>query len=482
MNRKIILTIILLVLVIMAVIVPSGNDGGADNALNAESVDVGNTVDNADFCESNLDVAYSEVSDVIYGDVGKEPDYEVYADESHEPDYEVYVDESHEPGNVNNNNIRNINRETYLTENEEIDYMLSWYPPWYLPYEQERVFPGTTMGALAERIRKAADYLQMQNLIITDLFAELSETHRRAVVVYSENSFFQNVLNRAYYELRMAMENLVFLQKDDLRTAYLYASEYCHSIRHLYTAVSWSAMQDAHSHARDIYHQTCITQDDIDSALVSLLDALGNLTKVQQNTLSELIRDTEHDTLRWFLYTLESFEVFQNARSAARLAYVRVVSQEEIDTAMYELTAARNNLVLLSGEEFLLRIVRVGEISQQLNTRWTSASYTSLVAALNAANSVLRYGGVFGDYYAAANALNLAITNLVVTNRLQLPIYLDHGRLYVHNTNYTVHSRNALSSALTRAQFAYANQYTSEERLGTILYDLRQAILRLQRV
>jgi len=354
-------------------------------------------------------------------------------------------------------------------------------PPSHIP-EPEPEFPEASLAALGERIRQAAEYLAtMQNQITTDTFAELRTMHRQAVSVYEADRHWQSVTNRTYYELVQAIRNLIFLDKDDLWEAYLYATQFDHTVFHLFPPDSFNTMRDARTHARYIYHQTSITQADIDAALAALQNALDNLVRVDQAALAAALDDSEPDSLRWFLYSQESFDTFRQARSASALVYVRMAPQSEIDAATAALITAWNGLEQLPKEEFLLRIIRNGEVSELLEDRWTPESFATFLPVLNAARSVLENGGTFDEHYAAAVALADAISALVVTYRLQLPVYLQHARLYVDDVRYTQESRAALQNAIDRAQAALDDAASTMDYLRDVRDALRQAILGLER-
>ncbi|MCL2842180.1 MAG: S-layer homology domain-containing protein [Oscillospiraceae bacterium] len=354
-------------------------------------------------------------------------------------------------------------------------------PPNIPPSEPQPEFPEVTLEALGELIRRAAGYLEMQNNITTATFRELRDNHRRAVIVYEADRHWQSVTNQTYYELAQAIRDLVFLDKDALWEAYLYAAQFDHNVFYQFTPDSFNAMRGARTHARNIYNQTSITQADIDGALAALQNAVDNLVRVDKTALAAALYDSTPDSLRWFLYSQESFDVFQRARSAASLVYVRMMPQAEINAATEALIAAWNGLEQLPKEEFLLRIIRNGEVSERLEDRWTAESFATFMPALNAARSVLENGGTFDDHYAAAVALADAIQALVVTYRLQLPVYLRHARLYVDDARYTQASRTALQAAVDQAQAALDDADSSMDYLRDVRDGLRQAILGLER-
>ncbi|MCL2827301.1 MAG: S-layer homology domain-containing protein [Oscillospiraceae bacterium] len=360
--------------------------------------------------------------------------------------------------------------------------IMSRPPSVVIPDDPPPSFPEATMGALAERIREAEGYLNMQNRITTETFGALREMHRQAVGVYNAERFFQSVLNQTYYELVQAIENLVFLQKDDLWAAYVYASGYDHNVWHLYTPESFHAMQDARTYAGRIYHQTSITQADIDAALERLLATIDNLVRVQKDALSTALSDTRPDSQRWFMYTAESFGVFQRARSAASSVYTSMVPQDEVDEALETLLEAWDRLEQLPKEEFLLRIIRNGEVSEQLEDRFTPDSFVNLMPALNAARYVLQTSGTFDEHYAAASALAQAIGDLEIRARYQLPTFLAHGQLYVGNPRYTQESRDALRLVIDEARTMLDAPDTSDDELDDVLARLMATVLSLERV
>ena len=359
-------------------------------------------------------------------------------------------------------------------------------PPTTLPpdFVPQRTFPPASLEALRERILQAETYLTlpMQRRISTETFAELREMHRRAVIAYNLENLVQQIINRAYYELTAAIANLVILQKDDLREAIDYANGYDHRVWHLYTRTSFHAMVEARTHAIYAYYSKInVPQTYIDAARDALLEAIENLVKAQHDALTAAYRDTAPDSERWFLYTSESFDAFLSARSAACVVYRGLREQYQIDEATEALIAAWNNLEQLPKEEFLLRVIRLGEVSAQLEYRFTPESFVHLRPALNAARDRYQIGGTFEEHYIAACTLNQAIRGLVITYRRQLPVFIAHARIYVNHPRYTAESRSVMQAAIERAQAALDDETLPDAYLGEVLEALIQTILNLER-
>ena len=202
-----------------------------------------------------------------------------------------------------------------------------------------------------------------------------------------------------------------------------------------------------------------------------------------KTALYQAYRDSDYFFDVWYMFTPESLEDVRTwVRNAFRVINNQWAGQDEIDATYDALIYAKSNLVPLPKEEFLLRLIRLAEVNEQLAHRFTPDSMAAMLIELDIARELHESGGTFDEYYDTAFALWEANRTLVLTYRYQIPSFLTHARIYVNNSRYTQESRDVLRAAIDRTVAALDDPDVTDAYLGEVLDALRQAILGLHRV
>lgn len=178
--------------------------------------------------------------------------------------------------------------------------------------------------------------------------AVLNAAIEKAEAVLESGNALQEELDAMVAELKAAIEGLkdevvVEVNKDELLKLIKKAESYDLA---KYTSITAEGLKIALTGAKAVYDNPKATQEEVDSAYVSLRQAIFDLRLIpDKSALEELIKETEK--LDFSLYTVESAAAVQKAYSKAVKVFNNVnADQAEVDKAVKELKIAKENLKL----------------------------------------------------------------------------------------------------------------------------------------
>lgn len=178
--------------------------------------------------------------------------------------------------------------------------------------------------------------------------AVLNAAIEKAEAVLESGNALQEELDAMVAELKAAIEGLkdevvVEVNKDELLKLIKKAENYDLA---KYTSITAEGLKIALTGAKAVYDNPKATQEEVDSAYVSLRQAIFDLRLIpDKSALEELIKETEK--LDFSLYTVESAAAVQKAYGKAVKVFNNVnADQAEVDKAVKELKIAKENLEL----------------------------------------------------------------------------------------------------------------------------------------
>lgn len=179
-----------------------------------------------------------------------------------------------------------------------------------------------------------------------------------------------------------------------------------------YTADSWTAFAAALAAAQGVNDQTDASQEDVDTALAALNDAVAALAKQTDKTaLNAAIEQVS--ALQKADYTAASWQTLSDALTAAQTAASKEdATQEEVDAALSPLYDAMGALVKLADKTALATAI---DSASALNEKdYTAESWTAVSDALTTAQKLNEQeDAAQKDVDDAAQALNDAVGALV---------------------------------------------------------------------
>lgn len=164
-----------------------------------------------------------------------------------------------------------------------------------------------------------------------------------AAEVQLETPESQEKVNAAADELTKAVDNLVYIK--DLRD---YINDHSDYTEGKYTEDSYAAYEKALQAAKDALGKTNATQDEVDTALQNLKDAVTGLeekpgTEVSKDALQNLY--DQYKDIKQGNYTDESYAAFRDAlQNAKNILDKADASQKEVDAAYNALKNAKDAL------------------------------------------------------------------------------------------------------------------------------------------
>lgn len=197
-----------------------------------------------------------------------------------------------------------------------------------------------------------------------------------------------------------------------------------------YTASSWNKMTAALTKARSAL--TAKDQKTVDTAATNLKKAIDALVKVSSLDYTELRRQIARaETLVESDYTAESWAEFVTALQSARNA-LNVTEQSQIDAAANNLKIAIESLVREIRLDYSRLTALIAEAEGLKQGDYTSASWKSLLAALDKAREALN-SPVQSEVDAAVTALQTALDNLVSMNFAELLAAIESVKKYAQD-------------------------------------------------
>ena len=252
-----------------------------------------------------------------------------------------------------------------------------------------------------------------------------------------------------------------------------------------YTAETWQALADALDAALLVLKDDDASQDETDSATLTLADAIENLIFIPDKTLADKTKLGETirlaGTLQEENYTAETWEVMQIALTAASLIYEKDdAEQNEInaaDTVLSELISKleiKPGIVITDKTELIAAI----QSAKALNpAEYTAASWSAFEAVLVSAELVRQNPDASqAEVDAAAVLLSNAASALVITtpespaDKSILNAMITVAKS-LSSEKYTAETWAVLETALANAQDVYdkADATQSEADLARVL-------------
>ncbi|MCL2564380.1 MAG: S-layer homology domain-containing protein [Defluviitaleaceae bacterium] len=192
---------------------------------------------------------------------------------------------------------------------------------------------------------------------------------------------------------------------------------------HDFTVPTWTSMQSALTAARNIYANANTTQIQVNTARNNLHGAISALVRVTGVNVANLTNEiTRAEGLSSADFTITSWSAMQTMLIAARQTGTNVNStQIEVDTAANNLRNAINLLIRVADFRTLNSEISLAE--NLIAGNFTSASWTQLQTALNAARQVRNSNNATQDEVdTAANNLRDARGRLVSTARASISV------------------------------------------------------------
>ncbi|MBU5211840.1 S-layer homology domain-containing protein [Heyndrickxia oleronia] len=218
-----------------------------------------------------------------------------------------------------------------------------------------------------------------------------------------------------------------------------------------YTAETWAAYQEQIKAAQAVLDDEDATQEEVDQALEDLTaayDALQEVPGVNKEPLQAKVDEAKD--LDASDYTAETWAAYQEQVKAAQAVLVdEDATQEEVDQALEDLTAAQEALKEVTGVNKEKLQSKVEEAAGLTETDYTSDTWTNYQTQLTAAQKVLddpnatqeEVDQALADLNAAQNALKPVLTtpglsSLIPSEGTLSPIFSSEVSNYTMNVDY----------------------------------------------
>ena len=221
---------------------------------------------------------------------------------------------------------------------------------------------------------------------------------------------------------------------------------------------------------------------------------------VNKSNLASFLQEVQAENLNENDYTEESWSEFIRAVNHAETILAdEDASQIEVDSALINLSFARNGLLILIPPIEIIPIVNKDKLEDYLNqmkeldnTLYTAESWSGLEAAMKEAEDVLENEDAtqleihraYTNLYSAYQALEELITTIPITaDKSELAAYLQElDEKDLVEKNYTEKTWSKFASTLATAEIVMAYKHATQKQVDRALEDLKNAYEGLIRV
>ncbi len=254
---------------------------------------------------------------------------------------------------------------------------------------------GLTVAIESAEARTEADYT-------AETWKVMLEALTAAKTVVQNADAIQTEVDTATFNLREALRNLKEakgVNKDTLSIAIERARTYQEAG---HTATSWKKLQDALQKANEVMEKTTATQEEADTALTALQEAMAALVKVDKSGLTEAIKRAEARNEEE--YPADSWAAMQEALKNAKTVEANADAlQKDVDKATYELSEALRNLDKTN--QGMANLTSALEAAKTLKKEdYTPEAWNAFQKALAEAESILKNPKTTNEQAAAAAA------------------------------------------------------------------------------
>jgi len=237
-----------------------------------------------------------------------------------------------------------------------------------------------------------------------------------------------------------------------------------------FTRLTWALLQDALTHARLVVNNEYATQIQVDAALTRLNLAKANRQVViNRELLNAAISEAESRNQQ--IYTEDTWANLQGALEYAK--FIRddsYASQEQVDTATYNLLAAINALVQISG---VSPATITGPSALELRVGYSATNKPGFIVTGNPTPAITLSGNPGGliTWHDAHSQVNIAAGIPIGTYNIVLTAYNGVGEPDTHTFVLTVSNQVVICKELLNAAIAVAELFLVSEfnRLNWVL-------------
>ncbi|NQX46033.1 FIVAR domain-containing protein [Paenibacillus tritici] len=245
-----------------------------------------------------------------------------------------------------------------------------------------------------------------------------------------------------------------------------------------YTTGSWTSYESKLTTAQAVLGSATATQTEVDTALAELTAAREALVLKPVVDKSKLQAEVDRSsTLDEEDYTTGSWTSYESKLTTAQAVLgSATATQTEVDTALAELTAAREALVLKPDKSKLQAEVNLSSTLEE--EAYTTGSWTSYESKLTTAQAVL------GSATATQTEVDTALAELTAAREaLVLKPVVDKSKLQAEvnlsstldEEDYTTGSWTSYESKLTTAQAVLGSATATQTEVDTALAELTAA-------
>lgn len=299
-------------------------------------------------------------------------------------------------------------------------------------------------------------------------WASLTNVLPNAKAMDSNDKVTQAQVDVMVAQLRRVLDGLT-VDKRALQQVIAQAKAY---VPENYSINSWETMGQRLNDANQIFENSNATQEQVNTALKQLQDAIAGLS-VDKTALKRLLDttnryvQTDYSPVTWQAYN----KVLQQAKATFDNASA---TQSQVDAALERLLQGISNLSV--DKTVLKQTIDTANTYQEAH--YSPTSFAQLQEAITHANTV--YGNANAtqqEINAAQERLNRAMAQLTVDKTaLQQSITQGQG---INETDYSQASYAALQQALTQAQNVNVNTSAKQSDVNSALASLQQALQQL---
>lgn len=237
---------------------------------------------------------------------------------------------------------------------------------------------------------------------------------------------------------------------------------------------SYQSMKEKLDSAKEIIVKKKVTQEEIDQAKDELVSAYNALS-VDLSDLNQTLSNAKN--YQEVNYTLDSFQVLQDAITQTETFLKNAHTQTEINTEVASLNSAIDQLVLFKEADKTALVNAIDQAKALNENEYTPNSYVGFKDAITNAETVNNtYRATVDEIQSAINTLESAKTNLVKrasTTALNQAITEAKAK---YDAGYTTASIDALKQAVADAETLLSNANATQSDVDSKTNAITQAI------
>ena len=244
-----------------------------------------------------------------------------------------------------------------------------------------------------------------------------------------------------------------------------------------YTKDSWSKLQEAIKMAEKVLENEMVTQEEIDLAVISLIEAKDSLEYAVDKSGLTVVIDVAKgiDTSKLTTNTAKLLE--EAITKAEDILNNDKASQEEVNMAAKKLIDTMNNLVEIVDNS---RLVALLESAEKLNQdKYTTSSWNELVKAMDEAREVIdNKDATIDEIKGSFDKLSKAVIELTLkSNKDALVTLVELGDSIINNVDkYKPVTIEGLDELVKNYKVLLDNEEASQEEIDEAVKVLTKAI------